>query len=171
MVSPKEVGGNKFSYDKILEDKNLPEYWHRKYQLTLARWRKFYGLRARNKVNPMLEMLVERAAVLHTKMQYYESPDFSTHTGLQIENPLYMGKYDAMLKTILKTAEQIQKYTEAVPKATSKNLNLKLEATVKELKKLNDGELDNELRALVGGSKAQVVATVIGEEEEESDSE
>jgi hypothetical protein len=160
------VGGKNIQYDKVLEEKNLPDYWYRKYQLTLYRWRRYYGIKSRSNTNPMLDVLVERAALMHTKMQYYESPDFETDTGVKIENPLYMGEYDKMVKSMLKTIDQIQKYTEAKPKATSKSVSLDLKSTVKELEKLKDAELDNEIRSLIGGTETEIESSVEGEEEE-----
>ena len=162
--------GIEISYDKILEDKELPEYWHRKYILTHTRWRKFYGMRARNRdINPMHEVLVERISLLHVKMQYFESPDFKEDTGLNIENPLYMGKYDDMLKSMLKIVEQIQKYTESRPKAVAKKATLKLTAnvTADELKEIKNDVLDAEIERLISGEKVTPEETVDGTELQE----
>jgi len=162
--------GIEISYDKILEDKELPEYWHRKYILTHTRWRKFYGMRARNRdINPMHEVLVERISLLHVKMQYFESPDFKEDTGLNIENPLYMGKYDDMLKSMVKIVEQIQKYTESRPKAVAKKATLKLTAnvTADELKEIKNDVLDAEIERLISGEKVTPEETVDGTELQE----
>ena len=162
--------GIEISYDKILEDKELPEYWHRKYILTHTRWRKFYGMRARNRdINPMHEVLVERISLLHVKMQYFESPDFKEDTGLNIENPLYMGKYDEMLKSMVKIVEQIQKYTESRPKAVAKKATLKLTAnvTVDELKDIKDDILDAEIAKLISGEEDTSEEIVDGTEIQE----
>jgi len=159
--------GIEISYDKILEDKELPEYWHRKYILTHTRWRKFYGMRARNRdINPMHEVLVERISLLHVKMQYFESPDFKEDTGLNIENPLYMGKYDEMLKSMVKIVEQIQKYTESRPKAVAKKAVLKLKAnvTADELKDLKNDVLDAEIAKLISGEEVAPEETIDGTE-------
>ena len=162
--------GIEISYDKILEDKELPEYWHRKYILTHTRWRKFYGMKARNRdINPMHEVLVERISLLHVKMQYFESPDFKEDTGLNIENPLYMGKYDDMLKSMVKIVEQIQKYTESRPKAVAKKATLKLTAnvTADELKEIKNDVLDAEIERLISGEKVTPEETVDGTELQE----
>ena len=159
--------GIEISYDKILEDKELPEYWHRKYILTHTRWRKFYGMRARNRdINPMHEVLVERISLLHVKMQYFESPDFKEDTGLNIENPLYMGKYDEMLKSMVKIVEQIQKYTESRPKTVSKKATLKLTAnvTADELKEIKNDVLDAEIAKLISGEEVAPEETIDGTE-------
>ena len=162
--------GIEISYDKILEDKELPEYWHRKYILTHTRWRKFYGMKARNRdINPMHEVLVERISLLHVKMQYFESPDFKKDTGLNIENPLYMGKYDEMLKSMVKIVEQIQKYTESRPKAVAKKATLKLTAnvTADELKEIKNDVLDAEIAKLISGEEVAPEETVDGTELQE----
>jgi hypothetical protein len=146
--------GKYAAYDRAIEEKALPEYWYKKYRIVFSRWRKHYGLKRRVYSNPMLEVLVERAALLHIKMQYYEHPDFVDETGVRIENPMYMGKYDEMLKSILRTIEQIQKYTEAKPKAPSKSL--RVNTTIQELNKLNDEQLDKEIRQIISTGEDEV---------------
>ena len=165
MVKSITDNGKQISYDKVLEDKCLPPYWHRKYLLCHARWRRYYKVKARINVNPMLEMLIERAAVLHTKMQYYEHPDFQAETGVPIDNPLYMGKYDDMLKTILKTADQIQRYTESKPKAVEKKAVLKVTANITkdELKGINNDVLDSEIKRLISGEEVTSEEVIEGE--------
>lgn len=162
--------GKELRYDKILEDKELPPYWHRKYVLSHTRWRRYYGMKARNKdINPMHEILVERIALIHTKMQYFESPDFKKDTGMNIENPLYMGKYEELLKAMIKVVDQIQKYTEARPKAVAKKatLNVTAEITAEELKKLDNDTLNDEISKLISGEETPVEETPNGAEIEE----
>lgn len=170
MVLVETEDGKKLSYDKILEDKELPDYWHRKYLLVHARWRAYYGMKARSKdINPMHEILVERIALLHVRMQYFESPDFLKATGLKIENPLYMGKYDELLKTMVKLVDQIQKYTEARPKAVTKKAVLKITAniTAEELKQLDNDTINAEISKLISGEEAPAEETPAGTEVEE----
>lgn len=167
MVKVPTGDGKELSYDKLLEDKALPPYWQRKYRLAYRRFRKFYGIGARNS-NPMHEILLEKIAYLSTKMMYYESPDFIEETGVPIENPLYMGKYDTLIKSMVKLVEQMQKYTEAKPITTveKKSLNLSVKATAKELKELSNEELDSEIARLLDGGKGTPKEITSGEEPE-----
>lgn len=164
MVKVPTGDGKELSYDKLLEDKSLPPYWQRKYRLAYRRFRKFYGIGARNS-NPMHEILLEKIAYLSTKMMYYESPDFFAETGVPIENPVYMGKYDTLIKSMVKLVEQMQKYTEPKPVTTikKKNLNLSVNTTAKELKELSNADLDNEIARLLGGAKGTPKEITSGE--------
>jgi hypothetical protein len=170
MIKALVKDGKEFSYDKIFEDKNLPEYWLRKYQLAHARWRRYYDMRARSKDNnPMHEVLVERMALIHTKMQWMEHPDFEKETGMKIENPLYMGAYDNLLKQMVKLADQIQKYTEAKPKAVARKETKKLTvtATAKDIKELKDDQLNAAIRELISGEEGAAKEISSGEATEE----
>jgi len=169
MVSPvKTEDGKLLSYDKILEDKNLPDYWLRKYNLAHARWRRYYGMRGRSgEINPMHEVLVERMALIHTKMQWMEHPDFEEETGMKIENPLYMGAYDNLLKQMVKLADQIQKYTEPKPKAAIEKKSLTVTATAKDIKELKDEQLNAAIKELISGEEGAVKAIAGGEADQE----
>ena len=101
----------------------------------------------------MHEVLVERMALIHTKMQYMEHPDFEEDTGMKIENPAYMGAYDNLLKQMVKLADQIQKYTEVKPKAPIEKKSLSISATAKDIKELKDEQLNKAIRELISGEE------------------
>ena len=168
MVKTVLKDGKEIGYDKVMFEKQLPEYWYRKYVLTYKKFRRHYGIK--RGANPIHEVLLEKIALISTKMLYYESPDFFKETGVPIENPLYMGKYDDLLKQMVRLIDQIQRYTEAKPVATSKSANLKINVntTAKELKELSDADIDTQIRQLVSGAEEPIEVSVDGETEEEA---
>jgi hypothetical protein len=163
--------GKMIVYDQIIEGKNLPPYWYRKYLLFYKRYRRYYGIKARSG-NPMHDLLLEKIALLNAKMLYYESPDFFEKTGVPIESPLYMGKYDELLKQMVKLVNQFQNFTEPKPKSPlkkeTKNFNLNVNASTEELKQLADSELDNQIRVLISTAKGAIEEAPDGEGTEET---
>ena len=155
------------AYEKLIEDKNLPAYWYQKYSLFYRRLRKHYGI-VRYKGNPLQEVLLEKIAYVSIKMQYIESPDFYKETGIPIENPIYLDKWDSILKIMLKFIEQMQKYTE--PKPPQKKETKKLVVNInKDLKEIPDADLNSVIRQLTSGEEEAIEVIALGKNEKESD--
>jgi hypothetical protein len=145
---------NRSRKTRVVEDKELPPYWYQRYRNTYLRYRKFYGITGNAKgLSPMHEILIEKVAYLSVKMLYYESPDFFKETGLNIENPLYMGKYDNQIKAMVKLIEQLQKYTEPKPVARSVKKVLTVNTTAQEIKELKDADLNRAITEIISGKE------------------
>lgn len=154
----------KHRISKIVEDKELPPYWFKRYRNTYLRYRKFYGITGSGKgLSPMHEILIEKVAYLSVKMLYFESPDFLKETGLNIENPLYMGKYDNQIKAMVKLIEQLQKYTEPKPIARSEKKILTLNTTAQEIKELKDADLNRAISEIISGKETTAEQAADGE--------
>jgi hypothetical protein len=135
-------------YKKLMDQKSLPDFWQKKYQLIYARLRKYYKITA-TLTNPMFDIILEKTAYYTAKLRYMESNDFA-ESGYDVNDPSSIILMSNMVQTLMKSCEQAMKYSETMKKSsTSKSFDVKIKA----ISQLSDKELNERLRGIVGGSE------------------
>lgn len=150
-------------FKRYLFPKGLPEEWEKVYRLTFKRLKRYYW-KEKYVTNPIMAIILERIAYTQARLQYMESDDYTKNFPGLTEKLDFEKKHNSIQKDLLKSMEQLMKYTEVkvVPNRVNVKVQKKRIETSEDVQQLSDNELQRQIK----GYLESTTVTVRGEAKE-----